>query len=102
MPKRGHDDGCVRTKSATGLLTRLREDGWQRLSCGEGYFRLRTDKLVASRWQQAIEALQGSRRKHGKPVGKTDGRKRHMSAAARKRIGEAMKKRWAERKKKAA
>jgi hypothetical protein len=34
---------------------------------------------------------------HGGP---TNGRRRHLSAAARKRIGEAMKKRWAERKKK--
>jgi hypothetical protein len=29
----------------------------------------------------------------------TSGRKRHLSAAARKRISEAMKKRWAEREK---
>jgi hypothetical protein len=54
------------------------------------------------RLNAAIEALQGSRRKRGRPAGKTDGRRRHLSAAARKRIGEAMKKRWAERKKKAA
>lgn len=54
------------------------------------------------RLTSAIEALQDSRGKRGRPAGTTNGRKRHLSAAARKRIGEAMKKRWAERKKKAA
>jgi hypothetical protein len=54
------------------------------------------------RLNAAIEALQGTRGKRSKPAGKTDGRRRQLSAAARKRIGEAMKKRWAERKKKAA
>lgn len=34
--------------------------------------------------------------------GTPDRRKRKLSAAARKKIGEAMKKRWAERKKKEA
>ena len=52
------------------------------------------------RLNQAIAALQ--RRQGGRPAGKPDGRKRHLSAAARKRIGAAMKKRWAERKKKQA
>lgn len=51
------------------------------------------------RLNTAIEALQGRRMTAS---GKPDGRRRHLSAAARKRIGEAMKKRWAERKKKAA
>jgi hypothetical protein len=54
------------------------------------------------RLNTAISALQGRHGKRGRPAGKTDGRKRHLSAAARKRIGEAMKKRWAERKRKAA
>jgi hypothetical protein len=56
------------------------------------------------RLNQAIAALQSSRPRPGRPAasGTRDGRKRHLSAAARKRIGEAMKKRWAERKKKAA
>jgi hypothetical protein len=57
---------------------------------------------------QAITALRGKDRhgRRGRPKVSTDGgpsngRRRHLSAAARKRIGEAMKKRWAERKKKA-
>jgi hypothetical protein len=56
------------------------------------------------RLNQAIVALQSGHRRPGRPAafGRADGRKRHLSAAARKRIGEAMKKRWAERKKKAA
>jgi len=47
----------------------------------------------------AIRALEGSGRGPGRPVG--SGRKRRtMSPAARKRISEMMKIRWAERKKK--
>jgi hypothetical protein len=54
------------------------------------------------RLNRAIAALEGGQRR-SRPAGKTaTGRKRHLSAAARKKIGEAMKKRWAERKKKAA
>jgi hypothetical protein len=55
------------------------------------------------RLERAIAALRGkgnTRTVTGKPDGRR--RKRHMSAVARKRIGEAMKKRWAERKKKQA
>lgn len=56
------------------------------------------DRLTA-----AIAALQG---RQGKAVRiasvRPDGRRRHLSAAARRKIGQAMKKRWAERKKKAA
>jgi hypothetical protein len=52
------------------------------------------------RLNQAIAALQ---RRPGTTVsGKPDHRRRRLSAAARRRIGLAMKKRWAERKKKAA
>ena len=54
------------------------------------------------RLNAAIEALQGRRDKRSTPAGKPDGRKRPMTAARRKRIGDAMKKRWAERKKKAS
>lgn len=55
------------------------------------------------RLSNAIAALQNGQRRPGRPAGMaTNGRKRHLSAAARRRIGEAMKKRWAERKKKAA
>jgi hypothetical protein len=55
------------------------------------------------RLNSAIAALQGSRgTRRLTASGKPDGRKRHLSAAARKKIGEAMKKRWAERKKKTA
>jgi len=51
----------------------------------------------------AIAALQSSQGKRGgTALGKPYGRRRHLSAAARRRIGMAMKKRWAERKKKAA
>jgi hypothetical protein len=56
------------------------------------------------RLNQAIAALEGSQSRRGRPSysKRTDGWKRHLSAAARRKIGEAMKKRWAERKKKAA
>ncbi len=55
----------------------------------------------------AIEALQGlssgGKRGPGRPAGsgkaKASTGRRHMSAAARKRISDMMKKRWAERKK---
>jgi hypothetical protein len=50
------------------------------------------------RLNSAIEALQGSRGTRLTTSGKPDGRRRHLSAAARRKIGEAMKKRWAERK----
>jgi hypothetical protein len=59
-----------------------------------------------ARLDAAIEALQGlgsgKKRGPGRPVGsgksKAGKSGRHMSAAARKRISEMMKKRWAERK----
>lgn len=63
-------------------------------------------KRERARLDAAIEALQGlgtgRKRGPGRPAG--SGKKgksgtRHMSAAARKRISEMMKKRWAERKK---
>jgi hypothetical protein len=55
------------------------------------------------RLNSAIAALQSSQGKRGRTAsGRPDGHKRHLSAAARRRIGLAMKKRWAERKKKAA
>lgn len=59
-------------------------------------------KSERERIDLAIRALEGGRagRRPGRPVG--SGRKRRtMSAAARKRISEMMKLRWAERKKKA-
>jgi len=46
----------------------------------------------------AIEALRSSGGKRTKAKA-TNGRKRHLSAAARKRISDAMKKKWAQRKK---
>jgi len=52
------------------------------------------------RLNSAIAALQS--RRAPKTSVKPDGRTRHLSVAARKRIGEAMKKRWAERKKNGA
>jgi hypothetical protein len=54
------------------------------------------------RLDNAIAALRGSQNTIRTVTGKPDGRRRTLSAAARKRIGEAMKKRWAERKKKQA
>lgn len=54
------------------------------------------------RLNSAIAALQNSQDKRGRTAaGKPDGRRRRLSAAARRRISLAMKKRWAERKKKA-
>lgn len=52
------------------------------------------------RLNSAIAALQGNKTRTA--TGRPDGRKRRLSAAARRKIGLAMKKRWAERKKKAA
>jgi hypothetical protein len=52
-----------------------------------------------ARLDQAIAALRGSNLGVGRPTGSTNGRKRRLSPAARKRISEAMKKRWAARKK---
>lgn len=54
------------------------------------------------RLNSAIDALQGSTSGRGRgraEAKRTNGRKRHLSAAARKRISDAMKKRWAARKK---
>ncbi len=53
------------------------------------------------RLSSAIAALSGRPTRMITLSGKPDGRrrKRKLSAVARKRIGEAMKKRWAERKK---
>jgi hypothetical protein len=53
------------------------------------------------RIDQALAALRG-RKTSLTASGEPDRRKRKLSAAARRRIGEAMKKRWAERKKAAA
>ncbi|MDR3747557.1 MAG: hypothetical protein P4M04_05320 [Acidobacteriota bacterium] len=61
-------------------------------------------KKEADRIAKAISALEGigsSAPRRGRPVGsKSAPKRRHMSAAARKRISEMMKLRWAERKKK--
>ena len=62
-------------------------------------------KRERARLDQAIAALEGGSepRRRGRPVGSGSGKsqpRRHMSAAARKRISEMMKQRWAERKKK--
>ena len=67
-------------------------------------------KKERAKIDQAISALEGlgasAPRRRGRPVGSgsksSAGRpRRHMSAAARKRISEMMKQRWAERKRKA-
>ena len=60
------------------------------------------DQLHAelSRLDQAIAALEGTTPRRGRPPkAVTDGNRRVMSAAARKRISAAMKVRWAARKK---
>jgi hypothetical protein len=53
--------------------------------------------------KNALAALQGGRRANGRAVTKTagpsNGRRRHMSAAARKKISDAAKARWARWKK---
>jgi hypothetical protein len=62
----------------------------------------RLDKAIA-----ALEGLGSGARRRGRPVGSVNAtsakapRRRHMSPAARKRISEMMKQRWAERKRKA-
>lgn len=67
-------------------------------------------KSERERLDAAITALEGSApRRRGRPAGsgrsstasKTSRPRRHMSPAARKRISEMMKQRWAERKRKA-
>ena len=57
-------------------------------------------KEQRDRLDAAIQALQGARGR-GRPPGSTNksGKRRSLSPAARKRISQAMKKRWAERKK---
>jgi hypothetical protein len=55
-----------------------------------------------NRLNSAIAALQGSGNISRTATGRPDGRRRRLSAAARRKIGLAMKKRWAERKKNAA
>ena len=54
------------------------------------------------RLDRAIAALRGNRIRFRKSSGKPDGRKRPHSAAARRKIGLATKKRWAEWRKKRA
>jgi len=64
-------------------------------------------KRERTRLDTAIVALEGlgshAKRGPGRPAGSGKGkgrpRRRHMSTAARKRISDMMKKRWAERKK---
>jgi hypothetical protein len=53
-------------------------------------------KSGRDRLNQAIAALEGNAGRRGRPTSNaTSGRRRHLSAAARKRISEAMKARWA-------
>ncbi len=62
-------------------------------------------KRERERLDRAIAALEGpgGGRRRGRPAGSVSAPRprRHMSAAARKRISEMMKQRWAERKRKA-
>jgi len=58
--------------------------------------RERLDKAIA-----VLEGIGVGARRRGRPVGSVSAKtrpRRHMSAAARKRISEMMKQRWAERK----
>ena len=66
-------------------------------------------KSERDRLDRAIAALEGGRgatgratRGPGRPAANGRRRRRHMSAEARRRISEAMRKRWAERRKKAS
>ena len=56
-------------------------------------------EVERDRLNSAISALQGRKRGSGRPGQFLHGGKRHLSAAARKRISDGMKKRWAARKK---
>jgi len=60
---------------------------------------LRAERDRIDRAITAIEGLKSSGRRRGRPPGSTSAPKkrgrRHMSAAARKRISQATKKRWA-------
>ena len=51
------------------------------------------------RLNSALAALRGRNERRLTLSGQPDRRKRKLSAAARRKIGQAMKKRWAERKK---
>jgi hypothetical protein len=51
------------------------------------------------RLEQAISALRGSMGRRGPGRGRGRRGRRHLSPAAKRRISEMMKKRWAERKK---
>jgi exonuclease VII small subunit len=51
------------------------------------------------RLEQAISALRGSMARRGPGRGRGRRGRRHLSPAAKRRISEMMKKRWAERKK---
>ncbi len=68
-------------------------------------------KRERDRLDNAIAALEGGSARRGRPPGRRPGTgastgrrggRRHMSAEARRRISEMMKKRWAERKRRAA
>jgi hypothetical protein len=68
---------------------------------------LRRERERLDRAISALEGLGGGQRRRGRPVGshnvattRAKSPRRHMSAAARKRISDMMKQRWAERKKK--
>ncbi len=55
-------------------------------------------KAERDRLDRAIAALEGAARGVAAPAKRGRRRRRHMSAEARRKIGAAMKKRWAERK----
>jgi len=54
------------------------------------------------RLTQAIEALEGARSRRGRPAGAKGKRKHHLTPEGRRRLSEAMRKRWAERRRRAA
>jgi hypothetical protein len=68
---------------------------------------LRRERERIDRAIGALEGLGTQARRRGRPAGSgqsatgTKRKRRHMSAASRKRISEMMKQRWAERKRKA-
>jgi hypothetical protein len=54
------------------------------------------------RLSRAIEALEGVGKRRGRPAGAKGKRKHHLTPEGRRRLSEAMRKRWAERRRRAA
>lgn len=75
----------------------LHSDGEAVVNTSQIITQLRTERDKLDRAIQALEQLGSS---NGSGSGNRRKRRRHMSAEARAKIGEKMRQRWAERKKK--